>query len=194
MRVCRRQYVPILVRASSASATIQSMSHIPRGRSLLWLLAFLGVSFAAAGLGSAFTVPALDGWYRKLRKPAWTPPDAVFGPVWTILYVQMAVGGWLVYRGTRTQASRRTAIGNAALGAWSLQLLLNVGWSAAFFGFRSPAAGLLTIVPLWAAIGTTAGISAPANPLAGVLLLPYLAWASCAAALSLRIWHLNREA
>ena len=79
------------------------------GQHLRWLLAFLGASFGAAVLGNLFTVPALDTWYRSLRKPRWTPPDRIFGPVWTILYTQMAVAAWLVYRAVakRPEATRR---------------------------------------------------------------------------------------
>jgi tryptophan-rich sensory protein len=155
------------------------------------LLGFVGTSFGAAGLGSVFTARALDTWYRKLRKPAWTPPDWVFGPVWTTLYLQMAVSGWLVYRRTGSQPHVQRHLGRAALLAWCVQLVLNVGWSAAFFGRRSPAAGLITIVPLWIAIATAMVSAAKVSRLAGVLFLPYLAWSAFAAALNLKVWQLN---
>jgi tryptophan-rich sensory protein len=80
----------------------------------------------------------------------------------------------------------------SALRAWAAQLVLNVSWSAAFFGGRNPAAGLLVIAPLWAAIATTAALAARVTRPAGVLLLPYLAWTSFAAALNLNVWLLNR--
>jgi tryptophan-rich sensory protein len=85
------------------------------GQSLVWLLAFLGAGFTTAGLGSVFTVPALKTWYPKLRKPAWTPPDRVFGPVWTILYIQMAMAAWLVYRRTAKQPAGQRTAGRVAL-------------------------------------------------------------------------------
>ena len=169
------------------------MSKTPLTRHVGWLPVFVGVSFAAAGLGSAFTLPALDTWYRKLRKPGWTPPDRIFGPVWTILYTQIGIAGWLIYRGTRQQARARKRTHSSALLAWGIQLLLNVGWSAAFFGWRSPAAGLLVMVPLWAAIATTVVSAARVSRLAGLLLLPYLAWTGFAAGLNLRVWQLNRN-
>jgi translocator protein len=168
------------------------MRNIPQGRDLAWLLGFLGASLVAAGLGSGFTLPALDGWYRMLRKPNWTPPDRIFGPVWTILYAQMGVAAWLVYRSMIRQPRGRRGMGRSALVAWFVQLLLNVGWSAAFFGRRSPAAGLFVIVLLWMAIATTAAAAARASRVAGLLLLPYLGWTSFAAALNLKIWQLNR--
>jgi translocator protein len=164
------------------------------GQHLRWLLAFLGASFGAAVLGSLFTVPALDTWYRSLRKPRWTPPDRIFGPVWTILYTQMAVAAWLVYRAVakRPEATRR--VGRSALLAWGVQLLLNVGWSAAFFGRRSPAAGLFVIILLWTAIAITVALAARVSRLAGLLLLPYLAWTGLATALNVKVWQLNSSA
>ena len=168
------------------------MQQIARERQLLWLLGLLGASYGAAGLGTLFTLPALDSWYRRLRKPRWTPPDQVFGPVWTILYAQMAVAAWLVRRGM-VKPGAATDAGRLTLLAWGLQLLLNAGWSAAFFGRRSPAAGLWVIASLWAAIATTTALAMRVSPLAGVLLLPYLAWTSFASALNVQVWRLNRR-
>ena len=148
-----------------------------------WLLAFLAASYSAAGIGSFFTFQSLDSWYRRLRKPSWTPPDGVFGPVWTALYTLMALSAWLVKRGPAEQ--------RGASLAWATQLSLNVAWSAAFFGRRNPAAGLAVIVPLWLTIALTAGLSARVSKLAAALLLPYLAWTGFAAALNWRIWRLN---
>jgi benzodiazapine receptor len=160
-----------------------------RQRQVGWLLAFLAASFGAAGVGALFTARALKGgWYRRLRKPDWTPPDRVFGPVWTILYAQMAVSAWLVRDGAANQAHAA----RVALLAWCAQLGLNVAWSAAFFGGRSPARGVAVIVALWLAIVATAGLSARVRKSAGALLLPYLAWTSFAAALNVAIWRRNR--
>ena len=170
-----------LVAVTRACATISLM--IPRR--IGSLLLFLGAAYGAAALGSAFTLPALDGWYRRLRRPAWTPPDQVFGPVWTVLYTLMAVAAW------RLRVSKASS--GAALVAWGMQLSLNVGWSAAFFGRRSTAAGLAVIVPLWVAIATTIALSARVSRVAALLLLPYLAWTTFAAALNARVWSLNRS-
>jgi tryptophan-rich sensory protein len=104
----------------------------------------------------------------------------------------MAVAAWLVCRSMAKHPGTRTAVGRSALVAWGVQLLLTVGWSAAFFGRRSPAAGLLVIVPLWATIAATAGLAARVRRLAGVLL-PYLAWVSFATALNWQVWQLNRR-
>jgi len=165
------------------------MQQIARERRLLSLLGFLGASYAAAALGSAFTFPALKTWYRRLRKPAWTPPDRVFGPVWTVLYTQMAIAAWLV----RRRSPQQPAAARPALVAWIVQLVLNVAWSAAFFGRRSPAAGLGVIVSLWLAIVTTIALSARVTRPAAALLAPYLVWTTFAAALNASIWRLNRK-
>jgi translocator protein len=156
---------------------------------LLELVGFLTASYGAAGVGSLFTVPALrSGWYGRLRKPRWTPPDRVFGPVWTILYTQMAISAWLV---RRRGASNQAQAARLALVAWCAQLGLNVAWSAAFFGARSPAKGVAVIAALWLAIVATVGLSARVRKGAGALLLPYLAWTSYAAALNTAIWRRN---
>jgi tryptophan-rich sensory protein len=105
----------------------------------------------------------------------------------------MAVAGRLVYRAPLQRRAARTQTTRSALFAWSVQLLLNVGWSAAFFGQRNPTAGLFVIVPLWAAIATTAATAARVSRLAALLLIPYLAWTSFAAALNFRVWQLNHN-
>jgi benzodiazapine receptor len=162
-------------------------SKLTREWQLLSLAGFLCVSYAAAALGSAFTLPALNSWYRSLRKPRWTPPNRVFGPVWTTLYTQMALAAWLIWR-RRAQDPARA---RPALLAWAAQLALNVAWSAVFFGRRSLVGGVCVIMPLWAAVAATACLAARVYRPAGLLLLPYLAWTTFAAALNARIWRLN---
>jgi tryptophan-rich sensory protein len=156
-----------------------------------WLIGFLGASFGAAALGGLFTARSVGTWYRALRKPRLTPPDRVFGPVWTALYALMALAAWLIQRDSGAdQAAHRTA--RLSLGVWGLQLGLNVLWSAVFFGARRIGAGLGVIAALWVAIAACAGLAVRVTPAAGVLLLPYLAWTTLAAFLNLRIWQLNR--
>jgi tryptophan-rich sensory protein len=160
-------------------------------RELGWLLGFVGASFSAAAVGALFTTRSLSTWYRTLRKPTWTPPDAVFGPVWTVLYGLIGLSGWLVQRQVlRKPTCMRAA--ELARRAWVAQLLLNVAWSATFFGWRRPGGGLAVIIVLWAAIAACAGLSARVSGVAGVLLLPYLVWTAFAALLNGRIWQLNR--
>jgi benzodiazapine receptor len=154
---------------------------------LLALVVFLVLSFAAAGFGALFTTPAVKagGWYSQIRKPSWTPPSWLFGPVWTALYVMMAVAGWWVWRQGGWEAQR------GALGLFLAQLVLNAAWSWLFFGLHSPAAGLAGIGCLWIAILLTIVAFFHVSPLAGWLMVPYLLWVTFASGLNFTIWRLN---
>lgn len=165
---------------------------IGRGGGVRSLLLYLAASFGAATVGGLATAGAIPTWYRSLRKPRWNPPDRVFGPVWTVLYTQMAVAAWLVDRG-RARRLSRAAVGRSALRLWWLQLALNVAWSIAFFGRRRPAWGLLVIAPLWTTIASTTLLAGQVSRAAGALLLPYLVWTGFAWGLNLRVWQLNRS-
>ncbi len=147
------------------------------------LTLFFAVCFGAAWLGSRFTRPALFPWYASLAKPAWTPPNWLFAPAWTILFVLMALAGWLVWR--------QTGFLSIPIGLFALQLLLNVAWSGLFFGLKSPAAGMLEIVFLWLAILATTIVFWRINRTAGWLFVPYLAWVAYAASLNFAIWRMN---
>ena len=149
------------------------------------LVVALLICYSAAALGSGFTVPGLRTWYASLRKPSWNPPNDVFAPVWTVLYGAMAVSLWLVW----TDAG--FAAGRLALTLFALQLLLNVAWSWLFFARRNPSAAFADIVALWLAIGATALAFAQIDLVAALLLLPYLAWVSFAAALNFAIMRRN---
>jgi translocator protein len=153
---------------------------------ILMLALFIAITFAAAGLGAFFTGTSVSNWYPTLRKPSWNPPAWIFGPVWTALYLMMAVAVWLVWR------KRGFDGATAALGLFALQLALNALWSPLFFGLRNPLAGLVDIVPLWAAILATLVCFWKISPLAGALLAPYWVWVSFATALNFVIWRMNR--
>ena len=128
----------------------------------------------------------LDGWYRELEKPAFNPPDWVFGPVWTVLYILMGIALYLIWtKGTRTRRWHWLMI------VFFAQLAFNTGWSFAFFGLESPLAGLVVILPLWGLILATILLARPVSGVASILLLPYLAWVSFAAVLNASIWYLN---
>ncbi|MBX9791995.1 MAG: tryptophan-rich sensory protein [Pirellulales bacterium] len=141
----------------------------------------------AGVVGAVFTAGSVDGWYGTIAKPAWTPPNWVFGPVWTVLYLMMGVAAWLVAR--RGWRASRTAL------AWFvLQLLLNIGWYLVFFGLRSPGWALPEIGILWIAIVATILAFARHSRPAAALLIPYLGWSTFAAALNGAIWLANRHA
>jgi benzodiazapine receptor len=151
--------------------------------STLALIGFVGVCFLAALTGAAF--PPGD-WYERLAKPSWRPPNWLFAPAWTVLYLTIAVAGWLVWR--------EHGFAGAALPLmmYLVQLLLNAAWTPIFFGLRRPDLALFEIVLLWMSIAATIVSFRPLHPGAAWLLLPYLAWVTFAAALNFAVWRLNR--
>lgn len=153
--------------------------------SVLMLVLFVGICLAAGAFGALFTSGSVRDWYPMIRKPSWNPPSWVFGPVWTILYLMMAAAAWRVWR------RRDGADIKSALILFTLQLILNAAWSPLFFGLKSPLAGLLDILPLWAAIFTTLIFFWRISPAAGWLMVPYWLWVSIAAALNFAIWREN---
>jgi translocator protein len=149
------------------------------------LLFFVLLCFGAAFLGSMLTVDSVKNWYTGLRKPALTPPGWVFGPVWSILYLLMAISAWLVWRQAGIAGAR------LALGLFALQLALNVLWSGIFFGLHRPGMALAEIMVLEAAIIATAIQFSFVSRPAFWLMVPYIVWVGFAMFLNLRIWQLN---
>jgi len=151
---------------------------------IIALVIILVICFIVAGIGSVATTPNIESWYKNLAKPAWTPPNWLFGPVWTILYITMAISAWLVWRDIGLS---KAAI---PLAIFALQLILNALWSWLFFGAHNPGAAMVEIVALWAAILATIILFWRITPLAGALMLPYIAWVTFASALNFAIWRL----
>ncbi len=154
-------------------------------RSLLGLLGWLLLAFAAAGVGAAASVHAKT-FYAALSQPGWAPPSSWFGPVWTVLYALIGVAAWQVWRTAGSVAAAR-----GALGLFCLQLLLNALWSWLFFGWHLGAAAFADIAVLWVTIVCTLIAFWRVKPLAGALFIPYLAWVSFAAALNFAVWQMN---
>lgn len=150
------------------------------------LVVFTAMALLAGWIGSLATMPNIPTWYAGLAKPSFNPPNAIFPVVWTVLYVVMAVAAWLVWRAPADPKHRRVA-----LAAWVGQLVPNVLWSFAFFGARSPLAGLIVIVALLAAIVTTILAFRRVSGTAALLLVPYLAWVIFATVLNASILSLN---
>jgi benzodiazapine receptor len=138
-------------------------------------------------IGSVFTAPAVPTWYAVLNKPAFNPPNWLFGPVWITLYVLMGISLFLVWRKSLDIPAVKTG-----LTVFGAQLVLNILWSVAFFGLRSPVAGLLVIVALWIAILLTILRFTRVSEFAAILLVPYIVWVSFAAILNLSLFLLNR--
>jgi len=146
------------------------------------LAGWLVLCFAASATA---VFVSTQGWFAQLAKPAWNPPAWVFGPVWTLLYAMMAVAAWLVWREGGWRARGR------ALSLFLLQWVLNALWTPLFFALHRPGPAFADIVALWVALAITVVCFGRVRRMAGVLLLPYLAWVTFAAALNFAIWRLN---
>ena len=143
------------------------------------LTGFILITFCAPLAGAIW--PPGD-WYTSLAKPEWNPPGWIFGPVWTVLYLTMAVAAWHVWR--RLGWSR-------VLWIYVAQLLLNAAWTPIFFGAREIGWAFVVIVALWVAILITVAAFMRVSKTAGWMLLPYMAWVSFAAVLNYTLWRLN---
>lgn len=156
-------------------------------RDWIALLISLGICFAMGASGSVVTASSVKTWYSGLLKPAGTPPPWVFGPVWSILYLLMAVAAWLVWR------QRIHEHVWLAMALFLAQLILNGVWSFLFFGLRRPGTALVEIIVLLAAIAVTAMRFAEFSRLAFWLMTPYGAWVFYASYLNFGIWRLNKD-
>jgi len=148
------------------------------------LVFFIVLCFATAWAGAGATSRSL-AWYAALRKPSWTPPNWLFGPVWSILYLMMAIAAWRVWERNGLSGARQ------ALALFFVQLALNGAWPWLFFAMRSPGAGFADIVVLWVAVLATTVSFWVRDRVAGGLMVPYLVWVSYAAALNFAIWRMN---
>lgn len=182
--------------AAGSSEVVTNPQRLPEtpadattSRSHQWAaLAGFGAVTAAAAVGGSLVGPgrpSVMAWYRALRKPPFTPPSGLFGPVWTVLYALIAVSGWRVWR--RPDSPERSR----ALVLWGAQMAANAAWTPIFFGARRPAVALVDLV---AQLATTAGYTARAarvDPPAAMLMAPYLGWTTFAGALNLEIVRRN---
>jgi tryptophan-rich sensory protein len=158
------------------------MGRAEQRRSGWALLGFVLLVAAVAGSGAYFQP---GEWYAGLIKPAWTPPNWLFPVAWTLLYLTIALAGWLVWRERGAPGVR------LAFSLYGLQLVLNALWSWLFFGLHRMDLGLADILALWLAIAATIVAFFRIRPAAGLILLPYLVWVGFAALLNLGLWRLN---
>lgn len=154
------------------------------GKSAIGLAGWLVVTFAAAWIGSRYMPGA---WYASLAKPSWNPPNYLFGPVWSVLYVLMAAAAWLVWRKAGFSGAR------VALILFVVQLAFNALWSYLFFGQHRPDMAFFDIVALWVSIVIVAALFWRVDPIAGGLMVPYIAWVSFASYLNVTLWRLNPD-
>jgi benzodiazapine receptor len=146
------------------------------------LLAFCLIALLVGGAGTFFTEPSIPTWYAALAKPSFSPPNWLFAPVWTTLYILMGVAASRVWKITGWSKE---------IGFWTAQLVLNFFWSAIFFSLHQVGAALVEMGALWLLIAATLVLFWRRDRVAGLLFVPYLAWVSFAFALNLAIWQLN---
>ncbi len=151
----------------------------------LKLISLVSLCLGVGVIGGIVTIPQVKYWYPLLKKPVFTPPDWVFGPIWTILYLIMALSAFLVWSSTENPNKQK------ALCWFSIQLGLNAVWSPVFFGSHQIFLGLWIIIALWISLLVTIFQFFKISKLAAYLLFPYIFWVSYATALNFEIWRLN---
>jgi benzodiazapine receptor len=157
------------------------------------LVGFVGLALLVGAVDGTLTAAGARVWYVSLIRPPGTPPAAVFGPVWTLLYLLMGTSAWLVWR-QRAGVGKLAGVGKrAALRLWGWQLLLNACWAPAFFRMHSPGVALLVIVPLFCLIGLTIRAFRSIHRPAAALLLPYAVWMCYAVYLNAGFFWLNPD-
>jgi tryptophan-rich sensory protein len=169
-----------------SSETNNEPTNSARNREWAVLVVTLAICLGAGAIGAWLTRDAVQTWYPTLRRPPLAPPNSIFGPVWTTLYVMMAVAAWRVWR------LRRDADVCPALRLFAAQLALNTIWSGLFFYLRNPATALAEIVVMEATILATTFAFRRVDVKAATLLLPYVAWVAFATYLNAGFWWLNR--
>jgi translocator protein len=152
----------------------------------LALVGFLAICLLSGVLGGMVTAQSIDDWYPLIAKPSWQPPSWVFAPVWTTLYLLMAVAAWLVWRhGARFSGVR------FALVLFFVQLALNALWPFVFFGAHEIGLAVVNIMALWIVLALTIWAFFGVSAWAGILMLPYIAWVTFAGFLNYTIWQMN---
>ena len=147
------------------------------------LLGLIILTLLVGASGTFFTEPNIPTWYAALAKPDFNPPNWLFAPVWTTLYILMAVAAWRVWKITGVKAPE--------MALWGVQLALNFLWTPLFFGAHLLLVALVEMAALWLAIAATAALFWHRDRIAGLMMLPYLAWVSFAFCLNYAIWQLN---
>jgi tryptophan-rich sensory protein len=152
---------------------------------ILGLVVFLAICLLVSGAGGAVTATSVGTWYQALQKPPFNPPDWIFAPVWTVLYLFMAIAGWRVWR----TAPRK--LGRSDLVVFAAQLGLNFAWSFVFFGMHRVDLALAIIVVLFLVIIANTILFWRVDRWAGMLFVPYVLWVAFATLLNASIWTLN---
>ncbi len=156
------------------------------GRLVIGLIISIIICFSAGGLGSLATSSSITGWYVEINKPTWNPPNWIFGPVWSTLFLMISVSAWLVWKSSGFEKAK------LAFGVYAFHLLLNALWSIVFFGMQQMGWAFVEIVALWISIVATIVLFHRHSKLAAWLLIPYILWVSFASFLNYTIWQMNQ--
>ncbi|WP_346797257.1 TspO/MBR family protein [Halomonas sp. Bachu 37] len=159
------------------------MRELSRSKQIKGLIGWLVLAYLAAAIGAIASVNAAS-FYETLQQPTWAPPAWLFGPIWTTLYGLMGISAWLAWREPGSRP---------ALVMFLVQLALNALWSWLYFVWQLGAVAFIGVVVLWLLIAITLMMFWRLKPLAGAMLLPYLAWVSLACALTWSTWQLNPQ-
>lgn len=155
-------------------------------KSFIHLILCIALCQAVGGLGAIFTTPEINGWYATLQKPSFNPPNWIFAPVWTTLFILMGISLWLTLKSDPNHPQRKIAL------TWfGIQLALNLIWSLLFFKLHSPIAALVEVVFLWASILFWILKTYPVSKIGALINIPYLTWVSFASLLNFWLWKLN---
>lgn len=156
-------------------------------KNIFKLILSIAVPLLIGFTASLFTVTGVGSWYQSIQKPSWNPPNWVFGPVWTTLYILMGIAFYLIWTSANHEKEKRKAI-----SLFILQLVANFFWSFIFFNQHQVALAFAEILVLWLLILFTIFSFARINKAAAWLMVPYISWVSFAAILNFTIWQLNR--
>jgi len=157
----------------------------PERANILVLIGFLAAVFIVGGVAGAATTPQIPGWYTHLAKPSWNPPNWLFGPVWSVLYLIIAIAAWVVWK------QPKSPLRSQGLMFWWIQLVFNFAWSFFFFSFHWLGIALLDIALLGLSTGVTLARFLVVRRPAGLALIPYLLWICFAATLNATILRMN---
>jgi tryptophan-rich sensory protein len=151
------------------------------------LVISIAIPVAVGAISGFFTISGVESWYQTIAKPSWNPPNWIFGPVWTTLYILMGIALYLIWKSESSDILKKTAI-----ALFSVQLILNFFWSLIFFNQHQVGWALAEIIMMWVVILLTIFAFANVNKTAAWLLVPYIAWVSFATILNYTIWQLNK--
>lgn len=152
----------------------------------LRLIISIVIPVAVGAISGYFTVTGLGSWYQGINKPSWNPPNSIFGPVWTSLYILMGIALYLVWKSGNSELKSRAII------LFTVQLILNFFWSIIFFNQHQISWALVEMVLLWIFILLTIFSFASISKTAAWLMVPYISWVSFAMVLNFTIWQLNK--